>query len=138
MITYILLIKQVRTFLIHRCIMDTVKKPRYETYIYEACPVEATLELIGGKGKGMILYHLMTNGTLRFNELKRLLRFITPRMLTKQLRELESCGLVARKVFAEVPPKVEYSLTERGESLQSILLMLKTWGEEHALPFLPE
>ncbi|MBP6120806.1 MULTISPECIES: winged helix-turn-helix transcriptional regulator [Providencia] len=115
--------------------MDTVKKPRYESYSYEACPVEASLELIGGKGKGMILYHLMS-GTLRFNELKRLLRFITPRMLTKQLRELEASGLVYREVYPEVPPKVEYSLTERGQSLQPILIMLKAWGEKNALPFL--
>lgn len=127
--------KQVRTFLIHRHIMDTVKKPRFESYEYEACPVEASLELIGGKGKGMILYHL-TNGTLRFNEIKRHLLFITPRMLTKQLRELESVGLINRKVFPEVPPKVEYSLTEKGQSLKPILLLLKSWGEQHALPVL--
>lgn len=93
--------------------MDTVRKTRYESYAYEACPVEATLEMMGGKGKGMILYHLIS-GIKRFNELKRLLIFITPRMLTKQLRELEMAGLVHRKVYAEVPPKVEYSLTDAG------------------------
>ncbi|HGY2267934.1 winged helix-turn-helix transcriptional regulator [Morganella morganii] len=115
--------------------MDTVRKTRYESYAYEACPVEATLEMMGGKGKGMILYHLIS-GIKRFNELKRLLIFITPRMLTKQLRELEMAGLVHRKVYAEVPPKVEYSLTDAGQSLVPILLMLKSWGEEHALPVL--
>ncbi|EMD0831873.1 helix-turn-helix transcriptional regulator [Morganella morganii] len=115
--------------------MDTVRKTRYESYAYEACPVEATLEMMGGKGKGMILYHLIS-GIKRFNELKRLLIFITPRMLTKQLRELEMAGLVQRKVYAEVPPKVEYSLTDAGQSLVPILLMLKSWGEEHALPVL--
>ncbi|MCW2258107.1 DNA-binding HxlR family transcriptional regulator [Providencia alcalifaciens] len=83
----------------------------------------------------MILYHL-TNGTLRFNEIKQHLLFITPRMLTKQLRELESVGLVNRKIFPEVPPKVEYSLTEKGQSLKPILLLLKSWGEQHALPVL--
>ncbi len=108
--------------------MDTVRKTRYESYAYEACPVEATLEMMGGKGKGMILYHLIS-GTKRFNELKRLLIFITPRMLTKQLRELEMAGLVHRKVYAEVPPKVEYSLTDAGQSLVPILLMLKSWGK---------
>ena len=91
--------------------------------------------MMGGKGKGMILYHLIS-GIKRFNELKRLLIFITPRMLTKQLRELEIAGLVHRKVYAEVPPKVEYSLTDAGQSLVPILLMLKSWGEEHALPVL--
>lgn len=115
--------------------MDTVKKPRFDSYEYEACPVEASLELIGGKGKGMILYHLL-NSTLRFNELKRRLRFITPRMLTKQLRELELVGLIHREVYAVVPPKVEYSLTETGQSLRPILLLLKSWGEKHALPAL--
>ncbi|OBU05907.1 winged helix-turn-helix transcriptional regulator [Morganella psychrotolerans] len=115
--------------------MDTVKKTRYESYAYEACPVEASLELMGGKGKGMILYHLIS-GTKRFNELRRHLVFITPRMLTKQLRELEDAGLIHREVYPQVPPKVEYSLTAAGESLTPILLMLKSWGEEHALPVL--
>lgn len=115
--------------------MDTVKKTRYESYAYEACPVEASLEMMGGKGKGMILYHLIS-GTKRFNELKRYLVFITPRMLTKQLRELEMSALIHREVYPEVPPKVEYSLTDAGRSLAPILLMLKTWGEEHALPVL--
>lgn len=115
--------------------MDTVKKTRYESYAYEACPVEASLELMGGKGKGMILYHLIS-GTKRFNELRRHLVFITARMLTKQLRELEEAGLIHREVYPQVPPKVEYSLTAAGESLTPILLMLKSWGEEHALPVL--
>ncbi|HCM64217.1 MAG TPA: MarR family transcriptional regulator [Morganella sp. (in: Bacteria)] len=115
--------------------MDTAKKTRYESYAYEACPVEASLELMGGKGKGMILYHLIS-GTKRFNELRRHLVFITPRMLTKQLRELEAAELIHREVYPQVPPKVEYSLTAAGESLTPILLMLKSWGEEHALPVL--
>lgn len=115
--------------------MDTAKKTRYESYAYEACPVEASLELMGGKGKGMILYHLIS-GTKRFNELRRHLVFITPRMLTKQLRELEEAGLIHREVYPQVPPKVEYSLTAAGESLTPILLMLKSWGEAHALPVL--
>lgn len=115
--------------------MDTVKKTRYESYAYEACPVEASLELMGGKGKGMILYHLIS-GTKRFNELRRHLVFITPRMLTKQLRELEAAELIHREVYPQVPPKVEYSLTAAGESLTPILLMLKSWGEAHVLPVL--
>ncbi|OAT38879.1 winged helix-turn-helix transcriptional regulator [Proteus myxofaciens] len=115
--------------------MDTVKVTRYETYDAEACPVEAALELISGKGKGMILYHLQGE-TLRFNELRRRLGVITSRVLTRQLRELESVGLINRKVYAEVPPKVEYSMTEEGKSLGPLLDILKEWGEEHALKLL--
>ncbi|TKB48833.1 helix-turn-helix transcriptional regulator [Ferrimonas sediminicola] len=115
--------------------MDTVKRNRYESYDGKGCPVEATLELFSGKGKGMILFHLL-DGTLRFNELKRRVGCITQRMLTKQLRELEAYGLVHRKVYPEVPPKVEYSLTATGQTLEPILLALKSWGEQHAMPTL--
>lgn len=115
--------------------MDTIKNKRYQQYVGEACPVEASLELFSGKGKGMILYHLLS-GTLRFNELKRRIGAITQRMLTKQLRELEAYGLVHREVYAEVPPKVEYSLTETGKSLEPIILALRDWGKAYALPIL--
>lgn len=98
-----------------------------------ACPVEGTLELIGGKWKGVILYHLVRNGTLRFNELRRRMNNVTQRMLTNQLRELEANGLIDRKVYAEVPPKVEYTLTARGRSLEPIILALKHWGDENIL-----
>jgi DNA-binding HxlR family transcriptional regulator len=81
------------------------------------CPVEATLDLIDGKWKAIILYHLL-KGTLRFNELRRRLAKITQRMLTRQLRELEEVGLVSRTIFAEVPPRVEYTLTAHGQSLE--------------------
>lgn len=109
------------------------KKPRFPSYEKPACPVEASLELMGGKGKGIILYYLLIDGTIRFNELKRKLGFISQRMLTKQLRELEAAGIVHREVYAEVPPRVEYSLTETGKSLEPIILSLKEWGEKHAL-----
>ena len=99
----------------------------------EGCPVEAALEIIGGKWKGLALYHLM-GGTKRFTELKRLSGAVTQRSLTKQLRELEADGIVARTVYPVVPPKVEYALTEKGEALVPVLSALKAWGEAHALP----
>lgn len=106
---------------------------RFESYTcVEGCPVEAALEVIGGKWKGVILYHL-TLGTKRFSELQREIGTVTQRMLTKQLRELEGTGLVHREVFPVVPPKVEYSLTEKGQTLIPILTALKGWGEAHVL-----
>lgn len=96
------------------------------------CPVEAALEQIGGKWKGVTLFHLL-DGVKRFNELQRDVGGVTQRMLTKQLRELEAAGLVHREVYPVVPPKVEYSLTEKGESLRPILMALKDWGETHIL-----
>lgn len=107
---------------------------RFERYdCSKGCPVEAALELFGGKWKGIVLYHLL-DGTKRFNELKRKLGNVTQRMLTKQLRDLEENGLISRKVYAEVPPKVEYRLTEKGKSLRPILLALEKWGVRYALP----
>ncbi len=91
------------------------------------CPMEATLDRMGGKWKSVILYRLL-GGTLRFGELRRLLCKITQRTLTQQLRELEADGLIAWVVFAEVPPRVEYSLTERGQTLRPILESLLIWG----------
>lgn len=94
------------------------------------CPVEVTLDVIGGKWKPLILYYLFQQ-TRRFNELRRMLPQVTQQMLTLQLRELERDGVVHRKVYAEVPPRVEYSLTERGRSLEPILLAMLEWGEVH-------
>lgn len=96
------------------------------------CPVEGALQLIDGKWKGVILYHLLEN-TMRFNELRRKLPNVTQRMLTHQLRELEADGLIHRQVYAEVPPRVEYSLTPRGRSLQPVIAALKAWGDTHVL-----
>ena len=94
------------------------------------CPVEAVLDLIDGKWKGVILYHLQ-EGALRFNVLRKRLTGITQRMLTKQLRELEQAGLVVRTVYAEVPPRVEYRLSSLGESLRPVLAVLQNWGETY-------
>ena len=103
----------------------TPKKYKY------SWPIEATLDVIGGKWKPLVIYQLK-DGTLRFNQIvDRVQPRITQRMLTKELRELERDGLVTRKVYAQVPPKVEYSLTETGKSLIPILDDLCDWGSEH-------
>ena len=91
------------------------------------CPVEATLELIGGKYKALILWRL-SEGKLRFSQLREKINGVTPKMLTQQLRELESQDLIHREVFPMVPPKVEYSLTELGKSLMPLLVAMRDWG----------
>ena len=94
------------------------------------CPVEATLDVIGGKWKGVILYKLLER-PMRFSELKRQLPAITQRMLTLQLRELEEDGIVHREIYKEIPPRVEYSLTNFGKTLEPILLAMLTWGDQY-------
>ena len=96
----------------------------------DCCPVEATLDLIGGKYKALILWHL-SEGKLRFSQLRRLVHGATPKMLTQQLRELEANDLVLREVYPVIPPKVEYSLTELGRSLMPILVAMRDWGAEY-------
>ncbi|MFC5528134.1 winged helix-turn-helix transcriptional regulator [Cohnella yongneupensis] len=95
------------------------------------CEKELTLSIIGGKWKMIIMWHLGKEGTKRFSELKSLIPDITQRMLTTQLRELEDDGIVNRKVYPVVPPKVEYSLTPRGESLIPILDLMYEWGKDY-------
>jgi DNA-binding HxlR family transcriptional regulator len=95
------------------------------------CNFEVTMEVIGGKWKGLILYNLI-NGPKRTSELKRVVNNITQKMLIQTLRELEDDGLVNRKMFNQVPPKVEYSTTELGQSLESILIALCQWGDSYA------
>ena len=94
------------------------------------CAVEATLGVIGGRWKGVVLFHLL-KGKKRFGELRRTLPNCTQRMLTLQLRELEEDGLVKRTIFAEVPPRVEYELTPFGRSLEPVLLGMRDWGEKY-------
>lgn len=95
-----------------------------------ACPVETTLTLIGDKWKVLILRDLLT-GTKRFGELKKSIGNVSQKVLTAQLRDMEESGLIHRKVYAEVPPRVEYSLTELGQSLKPILDAMQNWGEEY-------
>lgn len=90
-----------------------------------------TLSLISGKYKMVILYCLMEFKTVRFNELKRYLKKVSDKSLSQNLKELEANGLIARKVYPQIPPKVEYSLTEKGDSLMLVLDQLCVWGEEH-------
>jgi DNA-binding HxlR family transcriptional regulator len=95
-----------------------------------ACPVETTLTLIGDKWKVLILRDLLP-GTKRFGELKKSLGSVSQKVLTAQLRDMEECGLIERKVYAEVPPRVEYTLTETGYSLKPILDAMQRWGEQY-------
>lgn len=101
-----------------------------------SCPVETTLEVIGGRWKVLVLHHLR-EGTLRFGEIHRRLSGISHRTLSKQLRELEAAGIVERHVYGEIPPKVEYSLTPLGRSLEPVLVAMHHWGETFATRSLP-
>ena len=95
------------------------------------CPILHVFRFIGGKWKLPVLWHLAEKDTMRYNELKRSVRGVTNMMLTKCLRELEDFGLVHRRQYNEIPPKVEYSLTERGKKLLPALEALYAWGREH-------
>lgn len=94
------------------------------------CSMEAALHIMGGKWKGVILYHLFKDGTQRFSELLRSMPSINQRLLTKQLRELEEDGLILRQVYPVVPPKVEYSLSDEGRELNKLVLDLSLWGRQ--------
>lgn len=95
-----------------------------------SCPIRNTMELIGGKWTFSIVYVLLYEGTKRFNELEKHIEGINTRMLVKELKTLEQNGIISRKVYAEIPPKVEYSLTEKGKALEKILNELKAWGNQ--------
>ena len=104
---------------------------RHREYVsHPACPAEACLEVIGGKWKGVILASLAA-GPKRFGELGRLLPDITEKTLGTQLRELEAAGVVTRTVYAQVPPRVDYALTESGRELQPIIALMRVWGERY-------
>lgn len=97
------------------------------------CRVEDALEIIVGKWKPIILLHLLKNGIMRFSDLKRSIPNITQKMLTKNLRELENEDIIERFVYPQVPPKVEYSITEYGKELEPLLHAMHKWGVKHAL-----
>ncbi|MFF2081413.1 winged helix-turn-helix transcriptional regulator [Kitasatospora sp. NPDC058162] len=103
------------------------KAPRNGPYI---CGIDAALDVVSGKWKGLILWELATHGVRRFAELRRALPGVSEKMLTQHLREMEEDGLVHREVYAEVPPRVEYSLTEHGRTLDQALRPLGAWGAE--------
>jgi DNA-binding HxlR family transcriptional regulator len=111
----------------HRCAADL------EVSMAERndCPVEATLAVIGGKWKAVLIFHLMKGDNQRFAELRRKTTGISDRVLSRQLRELEADGIVSRHVFAEVPPRVEYSLTEYGRTLRPVTEAMCQWGKKH-------
>lgn len=108
-----------------------MKKPHQNFDCNNGCSVELTLSIIGQKYKGAILYRLLCDGVLRFNEIRRLFPEVSQRTLTNQLRALENDGIIIRTVYAQVPPKVEYQLSECGKTLTDIILSLKLWGDTH-------
>jgi len=94
------------------------------------CSVETTMDIIGGKWKGVIIYYLLS-GTKRFNELHKIYPQVTHHILTLQLRDLEREGIIERMSYNQVPPKVEYSLTEFGKTLEPLILLMKDWGDKY-------
>ena len=113
------------------------KSKEYEELVmnymkYNSCPVAATMTKIGVKWKPIILY-LISHDVNRFGEMLRMIEGISKKMLTKQLRELEADGLINRKVYAEVPPRVEYSVTEKGVSIRPIIVAMREWGLANVL-----
>ena len=122
--------QQVRILLLGTYMKVSVKDSECTDNAFN-CPVEATLSVIGGKWKVVILFHLTHSGTHRFAELRRKIPGVSERMLTQQLRELERDGVVHREVYPEVPPKVEYSLTKYGEARGQITKIMCDWGKKH-------
>lgn len=106
----------------------TIMKKHWHTENPTSCPMLLTINIIGGKWKPIIL-HMLSEGTMRFGELKKNIAPVSQKMLTQQLRELEADGIISRKLYPEVPPRAEYSLTERGMTLKPVLQGLYDWGQ---------
>ncbi|WP_051940873.1 winged helix-turn-helix transcriptional regulator [Stenoxybacter acetivorans] len=117
--------------------MKHIEKTNSEDISEKSCPVDNTLSIIGGKWKVLILHHLKDEPR-RFNELRRRIPDITQRMLTLQLRELEQDGIILRHVYPQVPPKVEYSLTELGCTLIPVIMAMHEWGRVYGIRLLSE
>ncbi|MBB6733079.1 winged helix-turn-helix transcriptional regulator [Cohnella zeiphila] len=111
-----------------------LQSERKESRHWPEAAVETTVQVVGGKWKGIILYHLAA-GELRFNQIRRVIPGITQRMLTLQLRELERSGVVHRRVYSEMPTRVGYSLTELGRTLIPLISMMQEWGEHYLASF---
>lgn len=126
---YVIYLQKLYYKLIFEKSMTYQIKDRRRNKCHYGCAVEAALDVIGNKWKGVILFHLL-DGTKRFNELRRLIPSVTQRMLTLQLRQLEKDLIINRTIYPQVPPKVEYSLTESGKSLKPILFALREWGKQ--------
>ena len=107
-----------------------VKSDRKMVFDEDSCPVTATMQVLGGKWKAILINAIYLTSPARFGELKRSVKGITQSMLTQQLRELEDDGLISRKIYAEIPPRVEYTLTEFGLTLSPIMQSMATWGKE--------
>ncbi|HLN95708.1 MAG TPA: helix-turn-helix domain-containing protein [Flavobacterium sp.] len=110
---------------------DTINKKR--VFDEESCPIAATMRVLGGKWKPILINAIYQTAPARFGELKRSVTGITQSMLTSQLRELEDDGIISRKIYAEIPPRVEYTLTEFGLTLSPIMVAMGKWGEEFRL-----
>ncbi|WFU06623.1 helix-turn-helix domain-containing protein (plasmid) [Rhizobium sp. CB3171] len=112
-----------------------MRKQRHQ--VYANCPVEAALDIVGGKWKAILIFHVL-DGPKRFGELGRLLPGLTQRMLTTQLRELEADHIITRTIYPQVPPKVEYSITPFGQTLVPVLRELALWAEDHVKPLIEQ
>ena len=110
-----------------------VKNEKNFVFDEKSCTVTATMQVLGGKWKAILINAIYHTAPARFGELKRSVKGITPSMLTQQLRELEDDGLISRKIYAEIPPRVEYALTEFGLTLSPIMLSMAKWGEEYRM-----
>ncbi|WP_421798255.1 winged helix-turn-helix transcriptional regulator [Haliscomenobacter sp.] len=110
-----------------------VKNKKSFVFDEESCPVTATMQVLGGKWKPILINAIYLTAPARFGELKRSVKGITQSMLTQQLRELEDDGIISRKIYAEIPPRVEYTLTEFGLTLSPIMLSMAKWGKEYRI-----
>lgn len=110
--------------------MNDTEKDRRRRAARTGCTVEATMSVLGGVWKPVLVFHLL-EGKLRFNAICRIVPNATPRMITLQLRELEADGIIRRTVYPEVPPRVEYELTDFGRTLEPVLISMKEWGEAY-------